>query len=919
MKKILTFVLTFVLGIVSVNAYSVTEKDYGLNRQKPCDYPIISNTEKCDPNATYRVGAGEEFKINYNGKTLDAYCIDPGVAGPKNVEEISTDFLANYMDGFKYICEQTENVANKEIIRGTMIKAYSVRKGLANVAGKDPGGTKAAYNKLGDGTKFNPKYDNGSAFEILQAAEKKNGSQTASNEPTITVSNGAVTITTKIPGTIEVDNSSNYEIFINGAKQSSSYNVTAAGTYVVKLANPNCTNAETFTANVSFKYDKADLEGGSNSSYNIRAFRNPDNHTQRLITCEKVGDGEYPNCNGNVCEQKAQASVKCEGKTCEEIEFKNGAGICNEDGTTVVTIIEKPSDLNSSDTYCISKLPNATKAILGNDNNPYCNIHCSENYELNLPGPDAKTGNNESVFINAGSYFTINDENMYDKTTYTCYGKMEYDKYKTDITTNRQNVVNAYNTLSELKAKRDSIKNATQGEEGCSIADAKYNSLELTSSGKINKKTMSYPFNSPATCPGQISDSEIAAAEQALNSAINTAKNNITEAETNWKECLEWDFDEFNKILETENCETNIDFNYQFNTCNATIEKDSVNVDSPQEQKSSTSNETLYTGVCDINGENCNASSKVEAYTYINRQEVVTTKYKFNNEFTVNFETGEISCEAIKNEKHSDGIKGFPVSLDATQAKYAYEYKYTNIGHDFEAMNAGKCEMGRFDNIIKEQNNHHCYYDVNNCDDCEVICEDPTGKDCEFDFCENECQVACVGGGCILDINAGFLATYRTMSLNNPFPNSIALLSSEPSKAIAYASTKDFDRSYNTNWETAKGRTAREEIEAKGETVYSNKPQYSINLTPTIINEIKRYNEEQKADNSYLNKTLSCSGNGKNYGQCISSFVHAKNEKWKFEVSDHISDDETNVSINGINVPFSSYSDTKPFVGPAWK
>lgn len=923
MRKIVILVLTFVLGIVNVNAYSVTKTEYGIT--KPCDYPIISNTEKCVSDKTYHVGNGETFHINYNGETLSGYCIDPGLAGPKNVVEVSTAEISEHIESFKHICEKTEG---NEILRGAMMKAYSVRNGLGKVGSKDKQGTIDAYNKLGSVTKFNEKYDiNGNALDILKTAESKKGTTSKTSvDPSFSNAGGVLTLTTEVVGTLEIASSENYEILINGTKQTSPYAVTKAGTYKIQITNPTCVGDETIEANVSFKYEKDDLPGSSSSSYNVRYFHDEVNKSQRLITCEKLDDGENPNCVGNDCKIDGKTSVPCSGETCDEIEFKNGAGVCNETGTTVVTVIEKPNDVAYANSTCITKLPDATRAILADDDNDYCKIYCSENYELILPGPDAKAGDDKNVFINAGSYFTIDDSNMKDKTTFTCFGKMNLDEYKNDLKSARNLVVTAYNELSYLKGYKKALQNAKMTDTGCQVTGS-YRELYFDGD-VIKERNTSFPDGKDLPeCPvDNVKESDIKTLETNLQSAIAQAEKTIKNSKEDWDNCINWNFDELNKLLAQDDCNTNIDFNYQFDACGVTIDKIDFDIptDSLKENKSISTNPDLYTGLCDVNGSlaECNKKTEDVAYTYINKQETVIINYEFDNDFTVNFETGELSCDAQTGDKYSDVIEGFPVSIEATQAKYAYEYKYTNIGHDFNVMNAGTCSMGRFDSIIKTHNSHSCYYDVNNCGDCEVECVDPTGNDCNFDFCDGECQVACVGGGCILDINAGFLATYRTMSLNDPFPNTVAMISSDPSSLLAVASTKDYEANYDTNWTTEKGIEATTNIENIGEEVYGSEPQYSITLTPTIINEIRKYNDEHEDKNGYLNKTLECiDAADKNYGQCISTFVHEKNEKWKFEINNTInSTDQINVEIDGVIVPFVPYDGvSKAFVGPAWK
>ncbi len=925
MKKIGILLLIFVFGIMDVNAYTVTKKGYGISNA--CDYPIISNESTCNKDKTYRVGNGETFYIDYNGTTLNGYCIDPGAAGPKSVVEQDISKIAEHVEAFKYICEKTEG---NEILRGALIKAYSVQANLGETKyAEDAKGTKTAYDGLGDITKFNPKYDKGgNALTILNEAKKLKGTKAGSaEEPSFSTSKDVLTLTTPVKGKLIITGDGKYTVLVNGVKQPVSTNIVVnienSGKYTIKMAEPDCDVDKIVNASVSFEYEKSDLSGDSSTKYNVRYFANEKyENIQRLITCEPTTAGENPNCVGNDCKINSTISAQCTAETCKEPEFTDGSGVCKADGTTVVTVKEEPNTLDYSGTKCISKLQNATEVILGGTNK-YCQIYCSENYSLTLPGPDAKTTGDKNVFINAGSYFTIDDSNMKDETTITCYGKMDLDSYTKTLRDARALVVTAYNNLSKAKAEKTAYQNATMGEEYCNLSGS-YRELYFDGE-EIKEKTTSLTFDKLTSCPSASSkDSEIKSLETALNTAMTNAKATIETAGKEWNSCINWNFDKLNEVLK-DDCSPEIDFIYQFDQCDTKVIKDGVpKISNTSEKKSTGSNPDLYTGICDVNGNlsECNKKKSGEAYSYSNKQETVTQKYKFDNEFTVKFDTGEISCDAKTGDEYSDVYRGFPVSIEATQAQYKYEYKYTGIGHNFASMSDGKCAMGRFDDIIKEKNTHGCYYDVNNCGDCEVSCDDPTGNGCNLSFCGKDCQVACVGGGCILDYNAGFLATYRTMSLNDPFPNTVAMLSATPASLLAVASTKDYETLYKTNWTTEKGDKARTNIETTGEKIYNNKPQYSIELTPAVISEIRKYNNlQEKNGKGYLNSMIKCiDGTNDNYGQCISTFVHETAEKWSFEINDKIDNNQIEIEIDGVKVPFVPYNGTtKAFVGPAWK
>lgn len=948
-KNLLILVLAMSLGLSDVQAanYSVTASGSNMAGKGACEYPIVSVNCKNNDDKYYHTGAGETFTLKNGAETLSGYCIDPGVNVPTNIEfkEVSNSAIAEHIEPLKMICQKTEG---NEVLRIALIKAYSVNNGLGRVGGSSKTNLEEAYKGLftkPPKTVFNSKYGDGLTI-LKNAMELKGDAASGSDQVYFTEQNGKLILTTNVPGKIEFQTSDKYDVYINNVKKTEAVEKTdnTLVKYTIELKNAKCEGSETeVSANVKFSYLKEDLVGTSSSNYDIGYFVNANGSSsnyQRLITCEKLEEGENPNCVGNDCEISGKAKSKCTGgggEECKKPEVIDGSGECKKDGQTVIEVKETPNALDYNNEACITNLSNATTAILGNSND-YCEIYCSENYKLFLPGPDAKNSDDENMFVNAGSYFTIDDSNMYDETKFTCYGKMKFDDYKNDIYQLRRIVINKYNEYVKLKEYKRIVDNAKVVEGGCEIPAGSYIPLDMDENGKIFKASavvLSKGETLPS-CPKKVSDSDIKQSEKDLNDAISNANDGIASAEKKWNECITWDFDELNKILkEEESCNTNIDFEYQFDECGVTVEK--TGVSDPKNVATKTignSKEAVYTGVCDITGDlsKCNTTEQIDSYNYINKTETIYANYKFDNEFTVNYETGKVNCDAKTGEEYSKVYRGFPVSIDATQMKYAYEYKYTNIGHNFDVMNSKSCSMGRFDSIIGKKNNYLCYYDVNSCEDCPVYCGDPTGESNECDpntDCGKDCITKCVGGGCLLDPNAGFLATYRTMSLNDPFPNSVVMLSSEPAKMLALASepassTKKFDEAGGSNWKTDKGLDATEYITKKGENIYNEEPQYKITLTPSKINEIKKYNAEQedKNKNGYLNGTLDCKDvAGKNYGQCISTFVHDK--KWDVTINNNILDVNGNIYANQImdgNTPFVPYDGkVKAFVGPAWK
>lgn len=944
-KKILILILVFVLGITNVDAaYKATSSENNMAGKDASDYPIISTSDKGDAH----VGSGESITLNNGTNSLDAYCIDPGKGTPDgNVEFVEGNIsdISEYVEGLRMICQKTKG---NEILRIALIKAYSVNSGLgsasASIAANYEGLLAATPT-----TKFNPMYTEGiDALGILKGAVESVDDDASGDIISLEPKEEKILLTTNVPGVIKLKNSADFEMQIYG-NNVTEYKVelNSGEQRIIEIAFKvkNCVDGTKNQPEIIFEYEEKNLTvGDSNIGYYVAKNSTDREALQRVITCED--DGSAHDCTDGICTKTEKVEITCDAEVCEEPEVKKGTELCGDSGDTVISVTETPNKLDYIGSKCFSDLPLATETILGHTNE-YCEIRCSENYKLELPGPDSKEGDSE-VKINAGSYFTIATEDesgnslMYDESTYTCYGKMNISKYQADLYTIKKNVADYYNTMSQAAALLAILNREKPDAEGiCPAAEESYDILEVESSGKFVLKTNGAKQTfEKSTCTEETIDdakkrqqTNLANAIQNLSTYIETANKTIEEKNAKWNECSGWSIEKLNEIYSEDKCNTEIDFKYSSeDICDSKVVVDEIDYIESSDIKthnSTATSEKVYNGKMDISKEidDWNKAGTTEAYSYINQQASIKTTYKFDNDFTVEYATGKVSCEANTDEGYSEVINGFPVSINSQQGLHEYEYTYTNIGHNFDV---GSTCSGRFDSVINDKDNHKCLYDVNNCDDCEVYC-DPEGV-CTQESCDGECQVSCVGSGCIIDANAGFLATYRTVSLNETFK--VAMLSSHDGvsyialaggdKLDKYSSNKDFSGS---NWDNAKGNATKANINNLGETIYNDEPEYSITLTPAVISNIKKYNAEQEdfeeSDaKGYLNNTLKCTNvNGTDYGQCISTFVHNSDNKWSFKVLDEkTSSDQVIVEIDGNKAIFKSYlGDTKAFEGPAWK
>ena len=143
-----------------------------------------------------------------------------------------------------------------------------------------------------------------------------------------------------------------------------------------------------------------------------------------------------------------------------------------------------------------------------------------------------------------------------------------------------------------------------------------------------------------------------------------------------------------------------------------------------------------------------------------------------------------------------------------------------------------KCDGGTSSTV---DGGYVCHY-LNNCPGCDFTCDDE--NNCEFSDCEDgHCTLYCPN--CVFDGDSTNYS-YRTVSLNNMFPN---------------------DRDPGSNWNSEgsdKAAATLEEIASLGESIYET-PQYSYTLTPTNLRNIREYNDEA---GSYTNSKTPISLDG---------------------------------------------------------
>lgn len=256
-----------------------------------------------------------------------------------------------------------------------------------------------------------------------------------------------------------------------------------------------------------------------------------------------------------------------------------------------------------------------------------------------------------------------------------------------------------------------------------------------------------------------------------------------------------------------------------------------------------------------------------------------------NGKITVNgsYAGQEVQIEALENV--------LPIST-STVGGGVFKIKISGLGEFYDADN----KVGRLmdvdgpnydrsvGKVVKSQGGfdgeYVCYYESpckpDNCPDCEIDCvgegctwPEPTCPDCETD---------CVD--CIMD-GGKINATVKTISPSN---------------------FNSAEREYGYNWvvtttsadlELIRQKAVKTitEIEEVNEMVYDktdgddSQLAFSITLTPEMIRDIKKYNEQQQSNGGYMNDSLTCKdvGNYKNLN-CYSDFIDELSDKYSDKI-----------------------------------
>lgn len=239
--------------------------------------------------------------------------------------------------------------------------------------------------------------------------------------------------------------------------------------------------------------------GNENGSYEITCGENDCVEGKDDICdpdCPMDPDCGFPDldCNKNsdeFCDPDCPSDPDCVDDICKPSDYRNCiteisdkgyddnniGHICDADGTTIITYDElKEDDYNHLD-YDVDRccLYNSTdysedytEKLITVNKDISCPIKCTMEYKAIMPGP-TKDKKNETILINSGTFFTIDEDNMYDETIYDCHMDINqaYDDLVEYVNKQREMSVELYNRYIDDKRKSECETSAEFYEYEC--------------------------------------------------------------------------------------------------------------------------------------------------------------------------------------------------------------------------------------------------------------------------------------------------------------------------------------------------------------------------------------------------------------------------------------------------------------------
>ncbi len=294
---------------------------------------------------------------------------------------------------------------------------------------------------------------------------------------------------------------------------------------------------------------------------------------------------------------------------------------------------------------------------------------------------------------------------------------------------------------------------------------------------------------------------------------------------------------------------------------------------------------------------------------YIVKSRKVEATYAPKNHFSIYTPSGTIALNKDNYVLYTglcgDSEECLPIALNTPTGVFNFKFKYSNLGQYNDNNSNGRL-IGTGNSVFNASTNlqtagYVCQY-VNNCPECDYVCE---GTDCDIsdhdnneEVCDGECTYDCLN--CIFDgKNNTFY--YRTVSVHSLFPSS---------------------RDRGPNWNNEKGEYTLSQIEGEGENVYRD-PEYSYEINPIQMNRIREFN---RSVGNYMNtlmddnstEALHCESYNSPYQNlvCYSTFLDTPGNKYFTEL---VRNDEWILwPDSGYYQSATQYSVVNG-LGPAWK
>lgn len=332
----------------------------------------------------------------------------------------------------------------------------------------------------------------------------------------------------------------------------------------------------------------------------------------------------------------------------------------------------------------------------------------------------------------------------------------------------------------------------------------------------------------------------------------------------------------------------------------------------------------------------------ISSAKWITKSKTKSGTYQTSQNFSTYTPYGTIKTDSNGNKYLYTTLPegSWPISLVTKTGVFPFKFRFSDIGQSNSSTDLGRLsdsnESGK-NTVVHAYNNlpsglkcggesnaytdggYVCNY-LNNCtDNCDFSCDPNDPTHCTFNTCDNgKCVVTCTN--CIFDGNKTTYG-YRTVSLNNLFPNGIS------------------GRGYNWSGEgisNQKSSDTKKEIEEAGDSIYET-PQYSYTLTPSNMKNIRDYNDDA---GSFTNSTVpskysvksnindssvyceSVSYNGITYNvNCKSSFldlIETTGKKFATQNERITTDNDAFILYTSTNSCLEG-SCLKNGIGPSWK